>query len=86
MKSVIVTTTINPPTEAIRKFEALRDWDLIVIGDLNTPKDYRLWRGIYLDPPAIAMRSLTPARKLISVSLIQLSASPCHDGCKLVIG
>jgi hypothetical protein len=52
MKNVIVTTTINPPTEAIRKFEALEDWDLVVIGDLETPKDYRLGRGVYLDPEA----------------------------------
>ena len=52
MKKVIVTTTINPPTEAIRKFEALKDWDLVVIGDLETPKDYCLGRGVYLDPEA----------------------------------
>jgi hypothetical protein len=50
MRKVIVTTTINPPTEAIRKFEALPDWDLIVIGDQKTPKGYELKRGIYLDP------------------------------------
>ena len=52
MKKVIVTTTINPPTKAIRKFEAMKDWDLVVIGDLKTPKDYRLGRGVYLDPEA----------------------------------
>lgn len=50
MKKVIVTTTINPPTRAIRAFEAMSDWDLIVIGDQKTPKDYRLARGIYVDP------------------------------------
>ncbi len=50
MKKVIVTTTINPPTEAIRKFEAMTDWELVVIGDLKTPKDYKLKRGIYVPP------------------------------------
>ncbi len=50
MKKVIVTTTINPPTEAIRKFEAMKDWELVVIGDLKTPKDYKLNRGVYVTP------------------------------------
>ena len=52
MKKVIVTTTINPPTNAIRKFDAMKNWDLVVIGDLKTPKDYHLGRGVYLDPEA----------------------------------
>jgi hypothetical protein len=50
MKKVIVTTTINAPTKAINKFEALPDWDLVVIGDLKTPKDYKLKKGIYVTP------------------------------------
>ena len=50
MKKVIVTTTINPPTEAIERFDARTDWDLVVIGDLKTPKDYNLKRGIYVSP------------------------------------
>lgn len=50
MKKVIVTTTINPPTEAIELFESMKDWELVVIGDLKTPKDYRLKRGIYVPP------------------------------------
>ncbi len=50
MKKVIVTTTINPPTKAIHKFEDMSDWDLVVIGDLKTPKDYKLKRGIYVTP------------------------------------
>jgi hypothetical protein len=52
VKKVIVTTTINAPTEAIRKFDALEDWELVVIGDQKTPKDYRLERGTYYDPSA----------------------------------
>lgn len=50
MKKVIVTTTINPPTEAIRKYDALPDWQLVVIGDLKTPEDYSLKNGIYVSP------------------------------------
>jgi hypothetical protein len=48
MKKVIVTTTINPPTKAIHKFDSMPDWDLVVIGDLKTPKDYALKRGAIL--------------------------------------
>jgi hypothetical protein len=54
MKKVIVTTTINPPTKAIRLFDAMTDWDLVVIGDLKTPPDYRLERGLYVDPDSQA--------------------------------
>ena len=50
MKKVIVTTTIYPPTEAIEKFQAMQDWELVVVGDLKTPSDYRLTRGIYVSP------------------------------------
>jgi hypothetical protein len=50
MKKVIVTTTINPPTEAIDAFQAMPDWELVVIGDKKTPRDYRLNRGVYVTP------------------------------------
>jgi hypothetical protein len=50
MKKVIVTTTINPPTKAILAFQAMKDWDLVVIGDKKTPRDYHLDRGIYVTP------------------------------------
>ena len=52
MKKVIVTTTINAPTLAIEKFDAMSDWELVVIGDLKTPKDYKLKRGSYWGPEA----------------------------------
>ena len=45
MKKVIVTTTINEPTEAIEKYDSLKDWELVVIGDKKTPKGYKLKRG-----------------------------------------
>lgn len=50
MKKIIVTTTINAPTKAIRKFEAMEDWELVVIGDLKTPENYDLKRGTYVTP------------------------------------
>ncbi|OGC24920.1 hypothetical protein A2291_02145 [candidate division WOR-1 bacterium RIFOXYB2_FULL_42_35] len=50
MKKVIVTTTINPPTEAIERFDARSDWTIVVIGDLKTPKDYKLKNGLYISP------------------------------------
>lgn len=46
----IVTTTINEPTEAIKKYDALSGWHLIVVGDRKTPEDYKLDHGTYLSP------------------------------------
>jgi hypothetical protein len=51
-KRFIVTTTINAPTEAIARFDEMRDWTLIVVGDRGTPADYHLENGIYLSPDA----------------------------------
>ena len=48
MKKFIISTTINPPTIAIKKFDNFKDWTLIVVGDLKTPKNYKLKNGIYL--------------------------------------
>lgn len=39
MKAAIVTTTINPPTEALIRFAAMEDWKLYVVGDRKTPED-----------------------------------------------
>lgn len=50
MIKVLVSTTIQAPTEAIRKFDALKGWTLIVAGDLKTPPGYKLKNGIYLSP------------------------------------
>jgi hypothetical protein len=39
--NAIVTTTINPPTEALIKFSSMNGWDLIIVGDKKTPhNDY----------------------------------------------
>ncbi len=50
MQKTIVTTTINPPTEALRRFSRLNDWDLVVIGDLKTPEEWHLDRAVYVSP------------------------------------
>ena len=45
-----VVVDIDSTTTAIKKFDKMRDWKLIVIGDLKTPKNYKLKNGIYLSP------------------------------------
>ena len=49
MKKFIVCTSINPPTQAIKKFDNIKDWTLIVVGDLKTPTNYKLKNGIFLN-------------------------------------
>lgn len=42
MKKAIVTTTINPPTEALKKFIKIArtdDWHLFIVSDLKTPHE-----------------------------------------------
>ena len=46
----IVCTSINKPTLAIRKFDSMKDWNLIVVGDKKTPKNYKLNNGLYISP------------------------------------
>lgn len=50
MPRVIVTTTINAPTEALRKFAAMPEWDLVVIGDKKTPSDFHIDGARYVGP------------------------------------
>ncbi len=50
LKKFIVCTSINKPTLAIKKFDAMRDWKLVVVGDKKTPKNYKLKNGNYLSP------------------------------------
>lgn len=70
MANVIVTTTINAPTPAIRKFDAMPDWNLIVVGDKKTP-EYRLDRGRFI--PWQEVESLYPELcKLIGFNCTQL--------------
>lgn len=48
----IVTTTVSSPTEATKKFAAMEDWQLVVVGDTKTPHDeYKSMENlIYLSP------------------------------------
>ena len=41
MKKVIVITSIFPPTEAVHAFAAMKDYQLIVVGDKKSPADWR---------------------------------------------
>lgn len=52
MKKFIVSTTINYPTIAYKKYVALKEWTLIIVGDLKTPhKHYSNNKNlIYLHP------------------------------------
>jgi hypothetical protein len=36
----IVVTTINPPTDAVKKLADLADWHVVVVGDTKTPADW----------------------------------------------
>ena len=48
MNKFIVTTTINKPTEALKKYSKLADWKLIVVLDKKTP-DFKLKNSIILN-------------------------------------
>lgn len=48
MNKYVITTTINPPTEAVIKYDNLEDWKLIVVGDEKTPKNYKLNNGRFI--------------------------------------
>lgn len=47
----IVTTTINSPTEATRRFSEMSDWTFVVVGDTKTPhSEYQQLDCVYLSP------------------------------------
>lgn len=51
MKKIIVTTTINAPTEATLRFSRMEGWDLIVVGDKKTPhEEYKKIDCYYFHP------------------------------------
>lgn len=50
MDQVIIITSINPPREEIRKFSKIKNWQLLVVGDLKTPKDWTSKNTIYMSP------------------------------------
>jgi hypothetical protein len=48
MRKFIVITSINYPTEAIKKFSTTKDWQVILVADLKTPKDWHCENVILL--------------------------------------
>ncbi|MDQ5951324.1 MAG: hypothetical protein QG639_601 [Patescibacteria group bacterium] len=50
MKKYIVITSIFKPTEAVKKFASLKDWQLIVVGDKKTPNKWHHKNVEYLSP------------------------------------
>jgi hypothetical protein len=50
MVKVICTTTINPPTEALKLFADMEGWQLVVAGDKKTPTNWHIPGAIYLSP------------------------------------
>ena len=50
LKNFIVCTSINKPTLAVKKFDLMKDWNLVIVGDKKTPKNYKLKNGVYLSP------------------------------------
>lgn len=48
MKKSIVITTINGPTEAIKKYSCFEDYEIIVVGDKKTPKNWHCDNVEYL--------------------------------------
>ncbi len=47
MKKCLIITTINKENESLNKFSQT-DYDLIIVGDLKSPKDYKI-NCVYLD-------------------------------------
>ena len=63
MKTTIVITTINEPTEAVRAFAKLPEYHLVVVGDKKTPMSWRCENTTFLavDDPSTAALSLSRA-------------------------
>ena len=52
MRKYIIITTVQEPTEAVKKFAHLAHWKLIVVGDKKTPAGWQCDGAIYLPPAA----------------------------------
>src|ERR1700722_14805475 len=48
MSTAIVITSIFDPTEAVQKFSEMRDFDLVVVGDIKTPGDWYCNNAVFL--------------------------------------
>lgn len=50
LKPTIVITSINPPTEAVRLFSNMKEYDVVMIGDKKTPLGWECGSIEYLSP------------------------------------
>lgn len=50
MQKAVIITSILRPTEAVKKFARLDDWELIVVGDQKTPPNWSWPKVHYLSP------------------------------------
>ncbi len=48
MLKTIVITSIYPPTQSVREWTALTDWNVVVAGDRKTPADWNCHPATYL--------------------------------------
>jgi hypothetical protein len=49
-KKILVMTSINPPTKAVRCYARMRDWSVIMVGDKKTPPGWTCDGVTYLPP------------------------------------
>jgi len=49
MRSLVVTT-INPPSQAVREYADLNDWDVLIVGDKKTPVGWEYPDVTYFGP------------------------------------
>lgn len=40
MKKALIITSVFPPSEPVRRFGRLKEWETVVVGDKKTPKDW----------------------------------------------
>ncbi len=50
MKNYVVMTSINAPTEAVRKYAEMKDWKTIMVGDKKTPAGWNYKNVTYISP------------------------------------
>lgn len=72
MRKIIVTTTINKPTEALIKYSEMSDWELLVVGDQKTPHDpYKFDLKCHYLHPDDQARDLPKLSELLGWNTIQ---------------
>ncbi|MGN6802245.1 MAG: STELLO glycosyltransferase family protein [Ginsengibacter sp.] len=75
MKKFIVITSINPPTEAVKRFAKLKEYHLIVVGDKKSPETYTLDNCTFLSVKEQITNGFLLSKKL-----------PFNHYCRKMIG